>query len=71
MVDAEENFALERPKKSSSTFQTDFLETFCKWYGNNYCLIITDRSAFQSFDAMTAVEMYRYFESYFKICIIF
>ena len=32
------------------TFQTDFLETFCKWYGNNYCLIITGRSIFQSFD---------------------
>ena len=53
------------------TFKTDFLETFCKCYGNNYFLIITGRSAFQSFDAMSAVEMYRYFESYFKKCIIF
>ena len=50
------------------TFQTDFLETFCKWYGNNYCLIITGRSAFQSFDAMTAIEMYR---SSFKFRFVF
>ena len=43
----------QNPKsRLSFTFQTDFLETFCKWYGNNYCLIITGRSAFQSFNLM-------------------